>query len=62
MAELSGIRPLSDYALIIDARTPNEFAEDHLPGAVNLPVVTQEEFAEVGTLHRTDPHAAYLLG
>jgi tRNA 2-selenouridine synthase len=62
MAELPGIRPLSDYAVIIDARTPKEFAEDHLPGAVNLPVVTQEEFAEVGTLHRTDPHAAYLLG
>jgi tRNA 2-selenouridine synthase len=62
MAELPGIRPLGDYALIIDARTPKEFAEDHLPGAVNLPVVTQAEFAEVGTLHRTQPHAAYVLG
>lgn len=58
----AGIRPLADYALIIDARTPKEFAEDHLPGAVNLPIVTQEEFAEVGTLHRSDPHRAYVIG
>ena len=57
-----GVRPLQDYALIIDARTPKEFAEDHLPGAVNLPIVNQQEFAEVGTLHQRDPHAAYLLG
>lgn len=57
-----GVRPLHEYALIVDARTPKEFAEDHLPGAVNLPIVTQQEFAEVGTLHRTDPHGAYVLG
>jgi tRNA 2-selenouridine synthase len=62
MAELPGIRPLRDYALIIDARTPKEFAQDHLPGAINLPVVTQAEFAEVGTLHRSDPHGAYVRG
>ncbi|MBN8505299.1 MAG: tRNA 2-selenouridine(34) synthase MnmH [Burkholderiales bacterium] len=57
-----GVRPLGDYALIIDARTPKEFDEDHIPGATNLPIVTQQEFAEVGTLHRTDPHAAYVIG
>jgi len=52
----------NSYDLIIDARSPREFAEDHLPGAVNLPVVDNAEFAEVGTLHRTDPLAAYQLG
>ena len=57
-----GIRPLGEYARIIDARTPKEFAEDHIPGATNLPVVSVEEFAEVGTLHKSNPHAAYLLG
>jgi tRNA 2-selenouridine synthase len=50
------------YDLIIDARSPREYEEDHIPGAVNLPVVDNAEFAEVGTLHRTDPHAAYQLG
>jgi len=50
------------YDLIIDARCPREFDEDHIPGAINLPVVDNREFAEVGTLHRTDPLAAYQLG
>jgi len=54
--------PLDQYALIIDARSPHEYAEDHVPGAVNLPVVDDAEFAEVGIQHRTDPHAAYLIG
>ena len=54
--------PFDQYALIIDARSPHEYAEDHVPGAVNLPVVDDAEFAEVGIQHRTDPHAAYLIG
>lgn len=54
--------PLNAYRVIIDARTPGEFDEDHIPGAINLPVVDQPQFAEVGTLHRTDTHAAYSIG
>jgi len=50
------------YGLIIDARSPREYEEDHVPGAVNLPVVDNDEYAEVGTLHRTDPMAAYQIG
>jgi tRNA 2-selenouridine synthase len=50
------------YDLIIDARSQREFEEDHIPGAINLPVVNNEEYAEVGTLHRTDPMAAYQIG
>lgn len=50
------------YSLVIDARSPREYAEDHIPGAVNLPVVYDGEFAEVGTRHVTDPHSAYLIG
>ena len=56
------ILPLAKYSVIIDARTPLEYADDHVPGAVNLPVVEQQEFAEVGTLHRRDPHRAYVVG
>lgn len=56
------VQEFSSYALVIDARSPHEFAEDHLPGAVNLPVVDDEEFAEVGIQHKTDKHAAYLIG
>jgi tRNA 2-selenouridine synthase SelU len=38
-----------EYALVIDARSEREFMEDHLPGAVNLPVVDNDQYAEVGT-------------
>ena len=51
-----------EYDLIIDARCEREFAEDHIPGAINLPVVNNDEYAEVGTLHRTDKMRAYLIG
>lgn len=50
-AQLSPGR-LSAYAEIIDARTPAEFAEDHIPGAINLPVLDDEERIKVGTLHK----------
>jgi tRNA 2-selenouridine synthase len=54
--------PFDQYALIIDARSPHEYAQDHVPGAVNLPVVDDAEFAEVGIRYKTDQHAAYLIG
>ena len=61
-AALNRLPQPDDYALIIDARSPHEFAEDHIPGAVNLPVANDEEFAEVGRTYKRDPHAAYLVG
>jgi tRNA 2-selenouridine synthase len=42
---------LADYADRIDVRSPSEFAEDHLPGAVNLPVLDDDERAHVGTMY-----------
>ncbi|MEX3983881.1 tRNA 2-selenouridine(34) synthase MnmH [Paraburkholderia sp. EG287A] len=56
------MKRFSEYDLIIDARSPREYAEDHVPGAINLPVVNNEEYAEVGTMHRTDNMGAYLIG
>ena len=56
------VQEWASYAMVIDARSPHEYAEDHIPGAVNLPVVNDAEFAQVGTRHRTDKHAAYLIG
>lgn len=52
----------SSFDLIIDARSPREFADDHIPRAINLPVVGDDEYAEVGTTHRSDKHRAYLVG
>lgn len=36
---------------IIDVRAPSEYAEDHIPGAINLPVLSDAERAEVGTIY-----------
>ena len=41
------------YDAVIDVRTPGEFAEDHIPGAINLPVLSDVERIEVGTIYRT---------
>ncbi len=43
------IPALAAHDAIIDVRSPAEFAEDHLPGAINLPVLDDAQRAEVGT-------------
>jgi tRNA 2-selenouridine synthase len=40
------------FDAVIDARSPAEFAEDHLPGAVNWPVLDDEQRRIVGTLYK----------
>jgi len=42
---------LDRYDDIIDVRSSAEFSEDRLPRAVNIPVLTDEERAEVGTIY-----------
>lgn len=51
-AETVGVDEALGFGEIIDARSPAEFAEDHLPGAINLPVLDNEERARIGTLHK----------
>lgn len=36
---------------ILDVRSPAEWAEDHVPGAVNLPALSNAERARVGTIY-----------
>ena len=47
----AGAADVARFDAIIDVRSPAEFAEDHVPGAVNLPVLDNGERAEVGTLY-----------
>jgi tRNA 2-selenouridine synthase len=42
---------LGRYDAIIDVRSPAEFAEDRVPGAINLPVLSNEERARVGAIY-----------
>jgi tRNA 2-selenouridine synthase len=52
-----------DFDAIIDARTPSEYALDHIPGAVSAPVLDDAERAEVGTLYKkVSPFEAKKLG
>ncbi len=46
------VAQLAGFDEIIDARTPAEFAEDRIPGAVNLPVLEDEQRVVVGTLYK----------
>src|SRR6186997_557097 len=40
------------FDTIIDVRSPAEYAEDHIPGAISAPVLYDAERAEVGTLYK----------
>ncbi len=42
----------ADYDVLIDARSPAEYAIDHIPGAINCPVLDNEERRIVGTLFK----------
>lgn len=46
------VSQLGEFDEIIDARTPAEYAEDHIPGAANYPVLYDEERVRVGTLYK----------
>ncbi|MGF1455138.1 MAG: tRNA 2-selenouridine(34) synthase MnmH [Alphaproteobacteria bacterium] len=51
------------FNTLIDARSPSEYAEDHLPGAINLPVLSDAERARVGTVYKQiDPFQARKIG
>ena len=54
---------LAGFDTVIDVRAPSEFAEDHLPGAINLPVLSDAERAQVGTIYKqVSPFDARKLG
>ena len=46
---LAELRAFDD---VLDARSPSEYAEDHLPGAINTPVLDDAERALVGTVYK----------
>ncbi|SIS78407.1 tRNA 2-selenouridine(34) synthase MnmH [Phaeovulum vinaykumarii] len=63
--ELTSLRDLAAQGFddIIDVRSPAEHAEDHLPGAINLPVMDNAERARVGTIYKqVSPFMARKIG
>jgi tRNA 2-selenouridine synthase len=43
---------LSEFDTLVDARSEDEFAEDHLPHAVNWPTLNNAQRIEIGTLYK----------
>jgi tRNA 2-selenouridine synthase len=56
LAEMDGVHE------VIDVRSPKEFAEDHIPGAINLPVLSDDQRHEVGVLYKADAFEAKKTG
>ena len=57
------VTQLPQFDALIDVRTPSEYALDHIPGAVNLPVLSDDERARVGTIYKqVSPFTAKKLG
>ena len=63
IATVERISEFSSFDEIIDVRSPSEFAEDHIPGSVNCPVLDDQQRIEVGTLYKqVSPFAARKVG
>lgn len=57
------VTQLAEFDAILDARSPAEFADDHLPGATSCPVLSNDERARVGTLYKqASPFEAKKIG
>ncbi|MCK6410803.1 MAG: tRNA 2-selenouridine(34) synthase MnmH [Azonexus sp.] len=62
-APLPTVADIAAYDCIIDVRSPAEFAEDHIPGAINCPVLDDEQRARVGTIYKQiSPFEAKKIG
>jgi len=60
---LAKVTQLGEFDAILDARSPAEYADDHIPGAISCPVLDDEQRARVGTLYKqVSPFEARKLG
>ncbi len=50
--QLASLAEIERFDCIVDVRTPLEFADDHIPGALNAPVLSNEERVLVGTMYK----------
>ncbi|MGM0377930.1 MAG: tRNA 2-selenouridine(34) synthase MnmH [Bacteroidota bacterium] len=46
---------------VLDVRTPSEYEQGHIPGALNLPLFSDEERAVVGTLYKKESREAAVM-
>lgn len=53
---------IGEFRDILDARTAEEYAESHIPGAVNMPALSDAERADIGAQHKQDAFSARRTG
>lgn len=59
----AALAELGRFDTVIDVRSPAEYADDHIPGAINCPVLDDAQRARVGTLYKqASPFVARKLG
>ena len=46
------VAQLSEFDEVIDVRSEGEYGEDHIPGAINCPVLDNSERALIGTIYK----------
>ena len=52
IAAPDAVQRLADFDTVIDARSESEYAEDHLPGALNWPTLNDAERQFIGTTYK----------
>jgi tRNA 2-selenouridine synthase len=66
MVERINASQIADYEqdrVVIDVRSPSEYAQGHIPNAINIPLFSDEEREKVGTIYkRASPEKALLKG
>ena len=63
IATVERISELRSFDQVIDVRSPAEFADDHIPGSINCPVLDNQQRIEIGTLYKqVSPFEAKKLG
>lgn len=51
------------HPIYIDVRSPSEYNDGHIPGAINLPIMNDQERAHVGTIYKQQsPEEAKVVG
>ncbi|NCA75681.1 MAG: tRNA 2-selenouridine(34) synthase MnmH [Alphaproteobacteria bacterium] len=65
ISAIESITPIlyKQFKTIVDVRSPSEYAQGHIPGSHNIPLFTDEERSQVGTLYtKVNPDEAFAHG
>lgn len=59
----SNLADIDKFDTVVDVRSPAEFSDDHIPGAINLPVLNDQQRAEIGGIYKqVNPFTAKRAG